>query len=142
MTPKGKRRVQAIATALKRLKVKPGRILTSPYLRARQTAEIVAETLGAERRLKRCEHLVPGGSTRRLLDWIKQAEPETESLLLVGHEPYLSSLAGWLVSGHPASTLTLKKGGVCLLHVSELTPGRCATLEWLLTPGQMRLIGS
>ncbi len=142
LTPKGKRRVRAIAAALKRLGVKPGLILTSPYLRARQTAGIVAEILGAKGRLRLCSHLTPGGNARRLIEFIQEAEPEAGAVLLVGHEPYLSSLASWLVTGSPSSTLTLKKGGVCLLNVSELTPGRCATLEWLLTPRQMRLMAA
>lgn len=138
LTPKGKRRVRAIAAALKRLGVKPDLILTSPYLRARQTAGIVAEMLRAKGRLKLCSHLIPSGGIRHLIEFIRQAEPEADALLLVGHEPYLSSLASLLVSGNPSSTLTLKKGGICLLKVRELTQGRCATVEWLLTPRQMR----
>ena len=142
LTPKGKRRVRAIAAALKRLGVEPGLILTSPYLRARQTAEIVAEILRAKGRLRLCSHLIPSGDARHLIEFIQQEEPEADGVLLVGHEPYLSTLAGLLVTGGLSSTLTLKKGGVCLLNVSELTPGRCATLEWLLTPRQMRLIAA
>ena len=57
--------------------------------------------------------------------------------LLVGHEPYLGRLISTLLTGGPDLTLTLKKGGLCKLTVSRLRYGRCATLEWLLTPRQM-----
>jgi len=59
----------------------------------------------------------------------------------VGHEPSLSGLASMLLSGDPALSITLKKGGICKLSVETLQYGRCATLDWLLSPAQLVEIG-
>jgi len=70
--------------------------------------------------------------------------PEMQSVraaidrLLVGHEPYLSSLISLLSTGGPNLSLTLKKGGLCRLEAEPLRCARCASLEWLLAP---RLLG-
>ena len=62
-------------------------------------------------------------------------------MLLVGHEPYLSGLISLLVSGEATCAVVMKKGGLCKLSIESLKPGRCAALEWLLTPKQMGLMG-
>ena len=116
-------------------------ILSSPYLRARQTAEIVAEVLKARKKLELSEFLTPGGSTKKLVELLRHRHPPPESVLLVGHEPYLSGLISLLVSGRESIAVTMKKGGLCMLSTEELAHGRCAGLEWLLTPKQMGLMG-
>jgi phosphohistidine phosphatase len=60
--------------------------------------------------------------------------------MLVGHEPFLSQLISLLVSGDTESSVLLKKGGFCKLSTEHLKHGKCATLEWLLTPRQMELM--
>jgi phosphohistidine phosphatase len=62
------------------------------------------------------------------------------NVLLVGHEPGLSQLISLLVAGEAGVSILLKKGSLCKLSVESLKPGRCATLEWLLTPKQMALM--
>jgi phosphohistidine phosphatase SixA len=57
--------------------------------------------------------------------------------LLVGHEPDLSALASLLLTGGGGLTITLKKGGLCRLSAERLRVGRCASLEWLVTPSQL-----
>jgi len=59
------------------------------------------------------------------------------SLLLVGHEPYLSQLIAVLIGGEKMR-MDFKKGGLCCISAESLTFGRCATLEWLLTPKMLR----
>ena len=140
LTPRGERKTRQIAQAMKGMEVVIDRILTSPYLRARQTAEIVAEAYELEERLELCTELAPGGQPRKLIERIGQSAPEAENLLLVGHEPDLSTLASLLSTGLNSSAITLKKGGLCRLDCERLRPGRCATLEWLLTPKQMVLM--
>ena len=63
-----------------------------------------------------------------------------DSILLVGHEPYLSGLVSLLAAGHEGFCVVLKKGGLCKLATESLKLGRCAALEWLLTPKQMALM--
>ena len=66
---------------------------------------------------------------------------EPGRLLLVGHEPYLSSLVGILIGGQKTVGIRLKKGGLCRLDTGKLILGRCAELEWLLTPQHLALLG-
>jgi phosphohistidine phosphatase SixA len=69
---------------------------------------------------------------------LKQKHRREKRVLLVGHEPYLSNLISLLLSGHTNICINLKKGGLCSLSIGELHYGRCADLESLLTPAQMR----
>ena len=68
---------------------------------------------------------------------INEHYSDKESVLLVGHEPYLSGLISTLIAGMPSIPINLKKGGLCCLTVQALTYGQCATLEWLLAPRQL-----
>jgi phosphohistidine phosphatase len=86
------------------------------------------------------DSLTPGGSTKKLVEVLNRLQPSPESVLLVGHEPHLSGLIALLVSGREAFAVVMKKGGLCKLSTESLKPGRCAALEWLLTPKQMALM--
>jgi phosphohistidine phosphatase len=115
-------------------------ILSSPFLRARQTAEIVAGELKLKKRLEFFDGLVPGGNPGALIHELNELKPAPENVLLVGHEPYLSRLISLLVSGGADAAIEMKKGGLCKLEAAELRPGQCARLAWLLTPSQMELM--
>ncbi len=140
LTPEGERKLKAIAEAMQRIELSFDLILTSPYLRARQTAELVAGVLGARKKLEFSDALVPDGSTRQLVEFLNGYRPAPKEVLLVGHEPYLSGLVSLLVSGKEGLTIVLKKGGLCKVTTESLKPGRCAALEWLLAPKQMALM--
>ena len=140
LTPEGERKLRQIADAMRALELSFDLILSSPYLRARQTAEIVAAALGARKRLEMSDALTPSGSIKKLVELLKRREPSPESVLLVGHEPYLSELISLLLSGKESFAVVMKKGGLCKLTTESLKPGRCATLQWLLTPKQMALM--
>jgi len=140
LTPEGEHKLQLIAQAIQALEPGFDLILSSPYLRARQTAEIVAGVLGLCKKLDFSYTLMPDGSTRRLVEVLSRLRPAPESVLLVGHEPYLSGLISLLVSGGETCAVALKKGGLCKLTTESLKHGRCATLEWLLTLKQMALM--
>ncbi len=142
LTPKGKRKLWQIATAMENLGLSFDLILSSPYLRARQTAEIVAEAFESPKKLKLCDALAPDGSVKSLVGFLDRLRPSPKGVVLVGHEPYLSGLISLLVSGESDLRVTLKKGGLCKLSVESLQAGRCASLEWLLTPKQMSLIAA
>jgi phosphohistidine phosphatase len=114
-------------------------VLSSPLVRARQTAEIVA----AELRLKKClmfsDALKHGSSAKTLVTELNRLKPAPETLLLVGHEPDLGDLISLLVTGKPAAGLGLKKAGLAKLEIAKkISAGRCATLLWLLTPKLMQ----
>jgi phosphohistidine phosphatase len=83
------------------------------------------------------EHLAPMGYADQLICEINEKYSDVERIALVGHEPSLSHLVSVLVAGEPELSLTLKKGGVCRLSVGNLQYGRCAALDWLLSPSQL-----
>jgi phosphohistidine phosphatase len=140
LTPKGKRKLREIAAAMQALEISFDLILSSPYVRAEQTARIVAGALKAGKKLELSDTLTPGGSSSELIGLIHRLAPPPENVLLVGHEPYLSELISLLVSGGTGLSVEMKKGALCKLTVESLRHGRCATLGWLLTPKQMGLM--
>lgn len=135
LTPEGKRKLRKIASFLKGRGYGFDLVLSSPLVRARQTAEITAAVMGLEDCLGETPHLAPSGDPRELVSEI--SEQGAERVLLVGHEPYLSGLISMLVSGRQGSGINLKKGGFCHLSADKLGYGPCAVLESLLTPRQM-----
>ena len=137
LTPEGEKKMRSIAEAMHRLELEFDLILTSPFLRARQTAVIVAEVLQAQDRLRLSAHLAADGRPSRLIEEIQQLTPPPGNLLLVGHEPYLSHLTSRLLAGDNRLEIEFKKGGLCKLEIISLAYDRCARLSWLLTPRQM-----
>jgi phosphohistidine phosphatase len=140
LTSKGKRQLRQIADAMKTLGLRFDLILSSPYVRAQQTAEIVAKALKRQKQLKLSDELIPGGNPRALIQQLSANYPKADAVLLVGHEPYLSRLIGLLITGETHLGMDLKKGGLCKLEIEKLSYSHCATLAWLLTPKQMRLM--
>jgi phosphohistidine phosphatase len=140
LTLKGEERVRGVAEAMEALELSFDLILSSPYLRARQTAEIVADKFKARGKLQSSEHLTPEGDAKKLLADLNRIKPAPENVLLSGHEPWLSTLTSTLVFGDGNASVVLKKGGLCKLSAESFKHGRCATLEWLLTPRQMLLM--
>lgn len=133
LTPKGIKRTRQLANGLRQMEIAFDVILSSPLVRARQTAEIVARSLQLLDALRYTPHLALDGAVVDLLAQIGQLRPQPGAVLLVGHEPFLSRLISLLCTGGPALGLTMKKGGLCRLEVASLKAGRCAQLEWLLT---------
>lgn len=138
LTAKGKRQLRRSAAAMKRMKLRFDLILSSPYARARKTAEIVADELRLEKRLKLTDTLKAEKDPESIIAEIVRLKPAPKNLLLVGHEPYLSSLISRLVSGNGDLAMDFKKGGLCKLE-AEKTEGRVtAQMAWLLTPKLMK----
>jgi len=108
-------------------------ILSSPYVRAAQTAEILAKIMKYKKRIVHSESLIPIGDTDTLIGEINE-KYTVDELVLVGHEPSLSSLIGTLTSASPDVAINLKNGGICCLSADDLHVERKAILEWLLTP--------
>ena len=138
LTAKGKRQLRKSAAAMKRMKLRFDMILSSPYERARQTAEIVAEELKLKKRLKISDTLKSESDPQTMIGEISLLKPMPKNLLLVGHEPYLSHLISGLVSGNGALAIDFKKGGLCKLELEKSGGAARAQLAWLLTPKLMR----
>jgi phosphohistidine phosphatase len=138
LTPKGKRQLKKSTAAMKKMKLHFDLILSSPYERAKKTAEIVAEGLKLKKRLKFSDLLKYESEPMELIGQLAQLKPAPTDLLLVGHEPYLSRLISLFISGSEGMAMDLKKGGLCKLEAEKIRAGRCAHIEWLLTPKQMK----
>jgi len=139
LTPKGIKRMRKAAAGLLSLSIPFDRILTSPLVRARQTADIVAEVLHMEDRVEENQELCPDQSVQDLLSGLA-AYAGKSNILLIGHEPLLSSTVSFLLSEKTGAEIRLKKGGVCCLEVDALPPKESAVLNWALTPKQLRLL--
>jgi len=134
LTDKGKKKMRQIAKGLRALGVELDLILSSPYVRAAETAEILADVFKMKKEIKLSENLVPMGDPDLLIAEMNE-KYAADSIALVGHEPFMTSLIGLLISENSSVDITLKKGGVCSLSADDLHHTRKATMDWLLTPG-------
>jgi phosphohistidine phosphatase len=137
LTSEGKRKMMSVAKGMKALDLSFDVIVSSPFVRAKQTAEIVTQVFKAKRKLKLSPNLAVGGDPEDLIEELKLDLDSIENVLLVGHEPYLSQLISLLLTGDSSLSLEMKKAGLCKLYIDVLQYGHCATLEWLMTPGQL-----
>jgi phosphohistidine phosphatase len=140
LSAKGKQKLWRTTAAMRTLDLKFDAVVSSPLLRARQTAQIVTEAFELRRKLILTDELAPAGDPKLLLDQLTKLGPRAKNILLVGHEPYLSRLIGLLIAGNTATAIDLKKGGLAKLAVEQLRFARCAELAWLLTPKQLELM--
>ena len=99
LIPRGERRLRSASEAMKKLELSFDLILSSPFVRAKQTAEIIASELKLKKRVEFFGGLVPGGNSKALIYALNELKPSPENVLLVGHEPSLSRLISLLVSG-------------------------------------------
>jgi len=133
LTDEGRDETRQVGVALKRLGIKPDLIATSPLVRARQTAEIIAEVFGAGQKVSICEALAPGGTASDLYKFLANIK-QAEQIFLVGHEPDMSRLAATMLWAGPELDMPFKKSGVCRIDISDLPPTAPGTLKWLITP--------
>lgn len=139
LTVQGRTRMRRNVEALRRLEVELDEIWTSPLVRARQTAEIVAETYSLGTTIREEHALEPGGEFTTLLQQLCE-KPKSSRIALVGHEPYLGELATYLLTGLRTGAIRLKKGGVACIETECLDSPIRGELLWLLTPGQMKRV--
>lgn len=140
LTKEGRQESRVVGAALARLGVCPSQILSSPMVRARQTAEIIAAELKFANEVAVFPELTNNHSIAHVLRVLKTFEP-FEEIVLVGHMPSLAEhLAALLGSEHPAS-LSMGKGTVACVELNALRVGR-AELRWFLRQKQLRLIAS
>lgn len=130
---KGKRIMKDIAKGLKKLKISFDLVLTSPLLRAKESAEIVNAYCGNTKKIKETELLSPGASFDHLIEFLNNLK-DSSTVAIVGHEPFLSSFASYCLSKNNKSFINLKKSGIIKLEINEIIkPGDCKLL-WLMEP--------
>ena len=129
LTAKGRAKMAAIGKRLGELGIEPDAIVTSPLLRARQTAEILAKTLRASDRTENDERLA-GGFDLRGLGEILSARAASKCVMLVGHEPNMSAVIGHAIGD---GRVEMKKGAVACVEFPDPESPR-GRLLWLATP--------
>jgi phosphohistidine phosphatase len=135
LTVEGTSRLRKSARGLLRLGVTFDVILTSPLVRARQTADVVASIYDPRPHIVTAESLAPAAAFHALLTDLEKQARRTR-IALIGHEPGIGELAARLAGcRHP---LEFKKGAVCRIDVEAFPPTGRGTLRWLLTPRIMR----
>jgi phosphohistidine phosphatase len=134
LTPGGRRKMRRIAKALRSM-IQPDLLATSPLTRARQTAEIVADEYDMEIGAT-IESLRPTARFPEFAKWAAKQDA-TLTVAIFGHDPHLSGLVSWLMSGSTSPNVELKKGGACLLSFVGSARRANGTLDWLLQPEQL-----
>ena len=138
LTSAGKRKFRRAAEGLVKWMPRSARLLTSPFVRARDTAAILAEARGSKKPLE-CAELAADKPASEAFELLHAQK--ARSVILVGHEPYLSDFLSAAVAG-PRTRLKIdfKKGGAaCIEFASRIGPGR-ACLQWLVPPRVLRAL--
>lgn len=135
LTEEGQQKTRQVAQRLKVLDIRFDCILTSPLVRAQQTAEIL-QKVGLGKQLETSAALAPGGNLDDWLTWLETwKQTGGKRMAIVGHEPGLSHWAETLVWGKAGDRLVLKKAGVIgLILPTQGSPVGSSTLFWLSPP--------
>jgi phosphohistidine phosphatase len=140
LTAEGKQKMGEISSGLVRAGMEADWIVSSPLIRAMETAKIIAEALDSKRPVDICEALRPGGAPEALIAFLAK-RPNHHRVLVVGHEPDLGELAARLIGAGRNANMPFKKGGCCLITFRVFPPKSPGRLVWWLTPRVMRKLG-
>jgi phosphohistidine phosphatase len=133
----GKSAMRKAARGLVRLDVGFDVVLTSPFVRARQTAEIVANEYDDRPPVVSVDSLTPGGSFQAVLNDLEKHAKKSR-IALVGHEPSIGELAARLAGLR--RPLEFKKGAVCRIDVKTIPPAGPGALRWFITQKILRAV--
>jgi phosphohistidine phosphatase len=131
LSQEGEARAKSIGSGLQYRGIHLEKIITSPFLRARQTAECILHAWeGPAPEVHICAHLVPDGKPKKLAKFLRGLGGD--DIALVGHQPHLCICTGWLIGGKRAQ-IDIAKAGVA--HVCCDEPRKAAgVLCWLVPP--------
>jgi phosphohistidine phosphatase len=138
LTSQGISRLKQEAKGLDELDVSIGVFLTSPLVRAKQTADVLAEGMKGHPPVITTDSLAPAGATAAVMQEISK-HLRKGSIALVGHEPNMGELAARLIGGR--APIEFKKGAVCRIDFDVPPPKGIGMLRWFLTPKMLRKLG-
>lgn len=139
LTDEGRSELKVVGQALKKLNIAPDLVISSPLVRAKQTAEVLMDVLSRKVELKITDSLAPGGTAQEVYRFMKNLSGFEEAML-VGHEPDIGRLAATLLWAGPELDVPFKKAGVLRVDVADLPPSLPGTLKWFITPKIATLI--
>jgi phosphohistidine phosphatase len=139
LTEEGVEKTKQVAKGIVALGVTADLLLTSPYVRAVQTAEIFADALDyAKQKIRHTDLLLPGAEpTLFFRELVK--ERQASSVFLFGHAPQLDDVVATAL-GSKRHITSLKKAGIAMLELKRISPP-IAMLIWLATPKLLRRAG-
>lgn len=137
LSDRGLEQAQVAGQFFQRLGISLDLIIASPLLRARQMAEPTRNLLGV-RQFLTSDYLLPGSNHKQLFDLLHSQE--AGSVLLVGHEPHLSTTIALLIAGETTSRIEIKKASCACVEIAGFPRKGQGTLKWLVTAEQMRLL--
>ncbi len=140
LTPKGVEKTREAAVGLSCSDVVPSHLVSSPFVRALDTAKILREVFKFHDDVQLCDALLPDASPDQLVTWLAGL-PKDACALCVGHEPNLGEAAGFMLSGSTASGFSLKKAGAGAIWFDEKPKPGEGVLRWWLMPSQLRMMG-
>jgi phosphohistidine phosphatase len=132
LTPEGKKKLRGVLRVASAAGVRPSLIMTSPYKRALQTAQLAAEILEYSGELLRTRTLEPSSQPQPVWDELRVHKDEPQ-ILLAGHEPLFSALTAYLL-GSSGLLIDFKKGGLLCLEIDRFASAPKGVLKWYLTP--------
>lgn len=132
LTQKGTLRTAVVAKALKKLDIVFDRIISSPYVRARQTAEIIVRITDYSDEISFDKRLIPFATFEEMSDLIAENN-DVESLLLAGHEPSMGECISGITSGGQLG-IDVKKASVTAIQIDRFKPRVAGTLLWSIPP--------
>jgi phosphohistidine phosphatase len=132
LTSEGRKKLSSVLERAKKAGTSPSIILTSPYVRARQTARMAAQAFDREDGVIETSALVPSGSPDLVWDEISEYRSEGQ-IMVVGHEPLLSELVSFLLSA-PALRVDMRKAALVAISMESLRGAPRGVLQWMLTP--------
>jgi len=138
LTERGIARFKEVVKGLNALDLAVDEVFTSPLIRAKQTAEVLAAGVTGKPSVKLLDALAPGHTAVQTMSQLAKSA-KRRRIALVGHEPDLGELAAHLLGAQRA--VPFKKGGVCRIDVESLTSRRAGSLIWFATPRMLRHIG-
>jgi phosphohistidine phosphatase len=131
LTPDGRKKLRNVLRTAASAGAAPSLILSSPYKRALQTAQIAAELLDYKGELLRTKALEPGGAPKAVWDEIRVHKDEAR-ILLVGHEPLFGRLTAYLLAS-PNLQVDFKKGAMACIELDRFPAEPHGVLRWMLT---------
>lgn len=135
LTDEGRKKMKQAAKGLRKVCPDIDLLATSPLTRAAQTGAIVDSVYGGLNEVE-IEELTPEATPNDFLRWLRKQKAGT--LAAVGHEPSISLILSWLLTGSERRIFSFRKGGACLLELPDEVGAGTATLLWALTPSQLR----
>ncbi|HTS66615.1 MAG TPA: phosphohistidine phosphatase SixA [Candidatus Acidoferrales bacterium] len=133
LTDEGREKLRRVLKRARAADCSPTLILSSPYRRAMETAEVAADVLAYKKEVAKTRALLPEAPPSDCWDEIRAHKDET-AILLASHEPLMSALAAYLLRA-PALQVDMKKAALMRVDSERLTPEPHCILKWMLTPG-------